>query len=334
MRTYLSARDNRALLSLTNLIYSLPDREQVLGAVSDTLRTLVPYSSGVYLAMDPMGFREEGHVLLGVGVKELQAFTGYYAALHPFTQSGWIHHGNAAARITDFVPASRIPDTGYGRDFMPRGPFSWETGVILQAQGDPVGALCLHRQKPSRDFSDRDLLVVDSLAPHLARVLQHFDLLEQIRSGRISPDSGLLAAEPDGKVSINAIAAKVLSENPEFLSSGIPASPSAVVLRGSGISYRVRTTLGGPGRGHIILFDPLPHSESLLERLSSWDLTDRQREIVLYLIRGASNREIADHLSLTEQTVKDHLKAIYDKVGVRNRNKLTARVFSAGEGEE
>jgi DNA-binding CsgD family transcriptional regulator len=334
MRTYLSARDSRALLSLTNLIYSLPDREQVLGAVSEALRTLVPYSSAVYLAMNTVGFREEGHLLLGVGVKELEAFTGYYAALHPFTRSGWIHHANGAARITDFVPASRIPDTEYGRDFMTRGPFSWETGVILQAQGDPVGALCLHRQKPDRDFSDRDLLVVDSLAPHLARVLQHFDLLEQIRSGEISSDSGLLAKEADGKVSLNAVAMRVLSENPEFLSSGIPASPATLVLRSSGIPYRVRTTLGGPGKGRIILFEPLPHSESLPERLSSWDLTDRQREIVLYLIRGASNREIADHLSLTEQTVKDHLKAIYDKVGVRNRAQLTARVYSAGAGQK
>jgi DNA-binding CsgD family transcriptional regulator len=197
-----------------------------------------------------------------------------------------------------------------------------------------VGALCLHRQKPDRDFSDRDLLVVDSLAPHLARVLQHFDLLEQIRSGEISSDSGLLAEGADGKVSISAVAMRVLSENPEFLSSGIPASPATVVLRSSGIPYRVRTTLGGPGKGRIILFEPLSPQESLPLRLSSWGLTDRQREIVLYLIRGASNREIADHLSLTEQTVKDHLKAVYDKVGVRNRAQLTARVYSAGAGQK
>ena len=155
MRTYLSARDCRAILALTDRIYTLPDREQVFGAVADTLRTLVPYSSAVYLAMNTVGFREEGHILLGVGVKELEAFTGYYAALHPFTRSGWIHHANAAARITDFVPASRIPDTEYGRDFMTRVPFSWETGVILQTQGEPVGALCLHRQKPDRIISIR-----------------------------------------------------------------------------------------------------------------------------------------------------------------------------------
>ena len=210
MRTYLSARDCRAILALTDRIYTLPDREQVFGAVADTLRTLVPYSSAVYLAMNTVGFREEGHILLGVGVKELEAFTGYYAALHPFTRSGWIHHANAAARITDFVPASRIPDTEYGRDFMTRVPYSWETGVILQTQGEPVGALCLHRQKPDRDFSDRELLIIDSLAPHLARVFNHFDLMEMIRSGRISPNSGLLSAGSDGEVSLNDVASQAV----------------------------------------------------------------------------------------------------------------------------
>ncbi len=98
----------------------------------------------------------------------------------PFTQSGWIHHPNAAACLTDFVPTYRLPDTEYGRDFMTMGSFSWETGVILQAQGDMVGAFCLHGRKPDRDFTEREILVVNSLAPHLARVLNHFDLLDDI----------------------------------------------------------------------------------------------------------------------------------------------------------
>ncbi|EQD24395.1 MAG: hypothetical protein D084_Lepto4C00450G0002 [Leptospirillum sp. Group IV 'UBA BS'] len=81
----------------------------------------------------------------------------------------------------------------------------------------------------------------------------------------------------------------------------------------------------------MILFEPILHAETVLHSLSSWNLTDRQREVVLMVVRGATNREIAESLSVTEQTVKDHLKAIYDKAGIRSRTKLTARILSDKE---
>lgn len=51
-------------------------------------------------------------------------------------------------------------------------------------------------------------------------------------------------------------------------------------------------------------------------------LTPRERTIIGYLLQGWRNREIARHLSITEQTVKNHLRTIYDKVGVSDRLEL------------
>jgi DNA-binding NarL/FixJ family response regulator len=51
-------------------------------------------------------------------------------------------------------------------------------------------------------------------------------------------------------------------------------------------------------------------------------LTPREKLIVSYLMVGCRNREIADTLSISEQTVKNHLRAIYDKVGVSDRLEL------------
>jgi DNA-binding NarL/FixJ family response regulator len=39
-------------------------------------------------------------------------------------------------------------------------------------------------------------------------------------------------------------------------------------------------------------------------------------------MQGWRNREIAEHLNITEQTVKNHLRSIYDKVGVSDRLEL------------
>ena len=48
-------------------------------------------------------------------------------------------------------------------------------------------------------------------------------------------------------------------------------------------------------------------------------MTDREWAIVRILVSGATNREIALRTGLREQTVKNHLSAIYSKLGLRNR---------------
>ena len=51
-------------------------------------------------------------------------------------------------------------------------------------------------------------------------------------------------------------------------------------------------------------------------------LSGRERELVSAVARGLSNREIAGELHLSEQTVKNQLTAIYQKIGVRSRLQL------------
>lgn len=58
------------------------------------------------------------------------------------------------------------------------------------------------------------------------------------------------------------------------------------------------------------------------ERRPADTLTAREKTVISYLMQGWRNREIAQHLSITEQTVKNHLRTIYDKVGVSDRLEL------------
>lgn len=51
-------------------------------------------------------------------------------------------------------------------------------------------------------------------------------------------------------------------------------------------------------------------------------LTDHERRLVRILASGATNREIASRLGLREQTVKNRLSAIYERLGLRNRLEL------------
>lgn len=74
-----------------------------------------------------------------------------------------------------------------------------------------------------------------------------------------------------------------------------------------------------------------PHKESDCELGSVYNphptrpvdtLTPREKTIISCLTQGLRNRDIASHLTITEQTVKNHLRSIYDKVGVSDRLEL------------
>jgi two-component system, NarL family, nitrate/nitrite response regulator NarL len=54
----------------------------------------------------------------------------------------------------------------------------------------------------------------------------------------------------------------------------------------------------------------------------NFGLSAREIEVVAAIAAGYSNREIAQKLSLSEQTVKHHITNIFDKVGVSNRMEL------------
>ncbi len=51
-------------------------------------------------------------------------------------------------------------------------------------------------------------------------------------------------------------------------------------------------------------------------------LSEREREVVAYLVSGLTNRQIAQHLSITPITVKHHLSHIFCKLDVRSRLEL------------
>lgn len=52
-------------------------------------------------------------------------------------------------------------------------------------------------------------------------------------------------------------------------------------------------------------------------------LTERERQVAQAVAEGASNKEVARQLGITERTVKAHTGAIFEKLGVRDRMQLS-----------
>jgi DNA-binding CsgD family transcriptional regulator len=59
-------------------------------------------------------------------------------------------------------------------------------------------------------------------------------------------------------------------------------------------------------------------------------LTPREFEVLAWLVQGQCNKEIARRLMIEEQTVKNHLRPIFQKFGVVRRTQLLTKVFEKG----
>jgi DNA-binding NarL/FixJ family response regulator len=63
------------------------------------------------------------------------------------------------------------------------------------------------------------------------------------------------------------------------------------------------------------------------------DLTDREREILVCIARGDTNSEIANQLTISLKTVRNHVSSIFNKLQVTNRAQAAIRARDAGLGE-
>jgi DNA-binding NarL/FixJ family response regulator len=74
------------------------------------------------------------------------------------------------------------------------------------------------------------------------------------------------------------------------------------------------------GRKHL----PIEVAENLAEHFSSDSLTQREVDVLKCIAEGGRNRDIGERLSISEETVKVHIKHIMDKLGAKDRTQAVA----------
>lgn len=70
-------------------------------------------------------------------------------------------------------------------------------------------------------------------------------------------------------------------------------------------------------------------TQQALNRISQtpgWELTEREREVLTLVARGYTNKQIADTLTVTEKTARNHVSHILEKLGLSRRSE--AAVFA------
>jgi DNA-binding CsgD family transcriptional regulator len=77
----------------------------------------------------------------------------------------------------------------------------------------------------------------------------------------------------------------------------------------------------------VVVISPSEPEEVARLNVASYGITPREEEIVKLVARGCSTREISGDLFLSEHTVNNHLRSIFEKAGVNSRSEMVRRLF-------
>ena len=87
------------------------------------------------------------------------------------------------------------------------------------------------------------------------------------------------------------------------------------------------SVLQGTGQVALII-EPAKSADVAPLLVEAYGLTTRELDVTRAIARGLSTSEVAGTLHLSPHTVRDHVKAIFEKVGVSSRGELVHRVFA------
>jgi len=324
----------------------LPDK------LLEALGSIVPFDRFCWGAVDPASLlptRATGTTVpcttpLIWEVQELVARGAVRRDLRPPARSG-----RYAARLAEFVDERSEQDPSYQRILRPNG-LEHQLRAALVVDGTQWGTLHIERCRP--DFTAREVAIVDALVPHFAHALRRWILATPNHAASGDPAiPGVVLLDEDNNVdSISPEAEHWLSEwrvadlrvPPPAIAAVVGAArarsdrnnheiiPSARLRLATGTWLHVRAT-------HLIRPDRAARTAVMLEHASqdqvapliarANQLSQRETEIALLVLRGLSTNEIAAKLFISAYTVQDHLKSIFERVGVRSRRELVTEVF-------
>ncbi len=341
----LEERVRAAALRLTRAGYTTEDHRSAQQQALDIVRGIVPFDIGSFATVDPATVLWTSCVLHGIDEdprREAFMFDNEY-------------HQNDLLKIAEIarqpVPVARLSEID--PDILHRSPryqviSSYgavdELRCAIVDQGNCWASFEIYRGAASGKFTEKDARNAALLVRSLSRLVRT-SLLKQAAS--ISPHSsdapGVLVLSRDGTVlaespsarkwlsdigtnssippAIRSLAMRVVADDAEAMSIVLP--------RISGGWIRVQAVLlVTDGEQHVnVLLEParppiLPETVSRV-----YELTSRESEVVMWIARGLSSKEIGIQLGISAYTVNDHIKAAFQKVGVQSRQQLVATLF-------
>jgi DNA-binding CsgD family transcriptional regulator len=248
------------------------------------------------------------------------------------------------------------------REFLAPQGYDDELRIVFRT-GDLVwGVAALFRARGRVSFDAGEMALAAAVSGPVATYMRGHSLLrrEGQRPGGDAP--GMITFDGAGTLmSLNEEATDWLAELPtghggsEAVGVKMPVEVLTVVARARAIAagtehgvarLRVRSRAGRWLVLHAsalrdtsdrvssvaLIIEPAQGIDIASILVEAYQLTAREQQITQLIARGVGTSDIAARLYLSSHTVRDHIKAIFEKVGVTSRGELVAELFAEHYG--
>lgn len=232
--------------------------------------------------------------------------------------------------------------------------------TALCSEGRLWGSWCVFREPGANRFTDREIRFLRAVAPHIGYGMRSAAILDAARPARdasgpnspgvvvldarrrVSLRSGPAAAHLDDLASVGtqterfpyAVLSLLARLDAAHAGAAVSLDVSVRAQGRSGEWYVLRASLAEPDAAGesaaVIVIEAATAPAHSLTLSHMYGLTPREHEVVLLVVRGESTKRIAARLCLSPYTVQDHLGSACEKVGVRGRKALMAKLWQDG----
>ena len=221
-----------------------------------------------------------------------------------------------------------------------------ELRAVLRDRTSAWGGLILLRETAAPDFSDDEVRLVADIADEVGRALRRSLQLSEIhhRDAPDTPGIAVLRLGPEPTAEIMSAAARRwfdAIDDGRLPTNGMPYAVLTLAThaqqhRPTPVQARLRTRSGRWLTLHAealdtdrvsVIAEPTRPFELAAVISDAYGLTPREQQVARLAVTGHSNKDIAQMLWLSQWTVQDHLKRVFEKLAVHSRAELIARLF-------
>ncbi len=333
----------------------------LLGKVIERLRRVVPFEAYCASTLDPAsGLITHALAEEMGGADEAAIFFERLYFDHHQGVRRMVDTHQPVALLSESTGGDLERSARYLEYLRPLG-LAYEMRGAFTSGGYLWGSMDLIRESGSPDFKPREVNLLRRIAPHLGNGLKMAALRTQTPIDEGATDvPGVLTLDHQGRVVQHTPAAERWLRDLEDLGSGwrergdLPRAIRTLVLslrralsperhsdaeivpslRARARSGRWLTLYGSmteatPERRAetVIMIEPTKPEELLPFSMAAYGLSPREEELVKLVVRGLSTTRISRTLFISEHTVNNHLRSVFEKVGVRSRGELVMRLF-------
>jgi DNA-binding CsgD family transcriptional regulator len=354
----LRSKETRQVLKFLKELYTLREKNAFTSHLVSSLPGLINAEAYTYNEMNHA--RGEASYKLWpddfTPIKGAQEILGRFAGQIPM-HARWERGDGQALKISDFLATSTFKKKEIYNEFYQPMRIPFTMGVAL-----PINPQCLvtiGSHRGSKDFTERERTALNMIQPHILQAYANAQAVTQMQTelARLNHaveklPQGIVSVEARGVIQWATARARDLlgtyfggrtkkghARLPELLvrwirnnetrlhhaDNGADGIAPMVIEHGS-CQLQVRMV---PEGDHCLLFLDEDSMEMPAEQLAQLGLSQRETEILGWIVLGKTNPEIALILSISVRTIHKHVEHIYLKLDVENRHAAISLAFQA-----